>query len=90
MSAIEKRITRVEKCLDSEGAERAGYSLEQLLGMAQGLTEEEVGPPARALKDGQVGLEELLLKTVTGVPAKLDIPQALNDRRIEGLPPLIA
>jgi hypothetical protein len=66
---IEGRIARVEKALDSEGADRWEYSLEQLLALVQGLTEEEVGPPARALKDGQVGIEGLIL---LAVPAAQD------------------
>ena len=64
MTTIESRITKVAKSLDAERADRWEYSLEQLLGLAQGLTEEEVGPPARSLKEGQVGLEELILLVV--------------------------
>lgn len=84
MTTIETRIAKVEKALDAEGADRWEYSLEQLLALAQGLAEEEVGPPTRGLKEGQVGLEELLLQAVTGSPGMVDLPQLLNALRIEG------
>ena len=66
----EGRIAKLESALDAENAVAWELSLEQLLGLALGSTEAEVGPPRNPVKQGKQSVADLLLLVCRKIPGE--------------------
>lgn len=67
MKTVETRVQKIEKVL-GEGTAPRSYTHAQLVALASGATEEEVGPPAEAVVPGKPTMAELIAEAAGLLP----------------------